>query len=548
MIADLIAERCVARPIHGGRGRALLTAPGSLGIELGQHFRGDGAALVIDDLAMTVEDDGLRHGCRAAHEIPDRLIICFNGEGHDPIAAKLSQILHRIIGDNIRVQGQHGDIALMLLVELTKMRQLFDAGAAVSRPEVDEHGLAAGFGQGKGAAVQTFNAEIGELIADLVSERCVARPIHGGRGRGDLGHDGVLSGSGVLLFDVGIEEIVVQKRRAQHRQGNPPGDLRKALPFRLGIRLVVRTAAGWSFQGKLARFQTDRLLVANVHTLGAVDALMIAHMAHVHPTGADAGAAAVAARGVHLHADQRELAEKAIDRAQRAEKAAEAAIAEHAGETDDQHDDKLACEQNAQHGEVARVTRVGEQHDRALEDSGGADVFAEARQRYAVGYAVPGRDPDGKDREEDVLEPGQRAGHTAFLDLRGRQLVQQLLNEPEGAEPAADRAPEDQAVEHQDTEDVPADLLVGGADGVLQGAQRAGPHRAGAGIAVEAGNTEPLGRGAFALVDLALDKAFDMGVIQQGAVELNEPSLGRAVGGPPGGFYIIQGQHTPYKF
>ena len=36
-----------------------------------------------------------------------------------------------------------------------------------------------------------------------------------------------------------------------------------------------------------------------------------------------------------------------------------------------------------------------------------------------------------------------------------------------------------------------------------------------------------------------------LGLIQE---LLHKPSLGRAVGSPPGSFHIIQGQHTPYKF
>ena len=275
---------------------------------------------------------------------------------------------------------------------------------------------------------------------------------------------------------------------------------------------------------------------------------MVAHMPHVHAAVSHARAAAVAAGRVHLHAHDGELAEQAVDRAQRAEKAAKAPVAEHAGKANDQQDDELAGEEDAQHGEVARVFGVCEQEDRALKGARGTDVLAEARQRHAVGNAVPGRNPHDENRQEDVFEPGERAGDAALFQLRRGELVQQLLNQPQGAEPAADRAPEDQPVEHENAEDVEADLLVRRADGVLERAQRAGSDRAGAGIAVEAGDAESLRCGRFALVDLALEKALEMGVIKQGAIELYKPSLGRTVGLPPGSFHIIQGQHTPYKF
>ena len=240
---------------------------------------------------------------------------------------------------------------------------------------------------------------------------------------------------------------------------------------------------------------------------------MIAHMAHVHAAAAHAGAAVVAAGRVHFHADHGDLAEKAVDRAEGADKAAEAAIAEHAGKADHQHDDELAREEDVQHGEVVCVGRIGQQEDCALKGARRTDVLAEAGHRHAVGNAVPRRNADGKDGEEDVLKIRQGAGNAVLFKLRGRDLMQQLLNKPQRAEPAADGAAQHEAVEHQDTEDVKADLLVCGADGVLQGAQRAGPDSARAGIAVEARHTDALGGRGLALVDLTLEKALDMGIV-----------------------------------
>ena len=126
--------------------------------------------------------------------------------------------------------------------------------------------------------------------------------------------------------------------------------------------------------------------------------------------------------------------------------------------------------------------------------------------------------------------------------------MQQFLNQSKGAEPSADRTAKDQPVEHENTEHIEADLLVAGADGVLQRAERTCPDCAGTGIAIEPRNTDSFGCRGFALIDFPLQEAPEMGVIEQGTVELDEPSLGRPMGSPPGSFHIIQGQHTPYKF
>ena len=160
---------------------------------------------------------------------------------------------------------------------------------------------------------------------------------------------------------------------------------------------------------------------------------------------------------------------------------------------------------------------------------------------------VPGGNPDDKDPENHIFQVRQRAGCTAFFHLRRGQLVQQLLDQPQRAEPAADRTAEDQSVEHEDAEDVETDLFIRGADRVLQRAQRTGPDRARAGITVEARHTDALGGRGFALVDFTLKEALEVGIIQQRTIKLYEPSLGRAVGNPPGCFTIIQGQHTPYR-
>ena len=255
----------------------------------------------------------------------------------------------------------------------------------------------------------------------------------------------------------------------------------------------------------------------------------------------------VAAGGVHLHAHNRDFAEKAVDCAKRAYETAEAAVAEHTGQTDDEQDDELAREQDVQHPEIAGIGGIREQEDRPFKGAGRTDVLAEAGNRHPVNNPVPCGNPDDKDAEDHIFQVRQRAGCAAFFHLRRGQLVQQLLDQSQRAEPAADRAAENQPVEHENAEDVETDLFTRCADRVLQRAQRAGPDSAGAGIAVEARHADALRGRSFALIDFALKEAFEVGIIQQRTIELHKPSLGRAVGSPPGCFTIIQGQHTPYR-
>ena len=461
----------------------------------------------------------------------------------------LVQVFLRILVHDVGVQGQHGDIALMGLVKLTEIRQFLHARPAVCGPEVDEHGLAAVVGQVELASVQAGDREVLELLSDFDADRCIARPVFLNRFLcrcfGICGNS--FTGGCFLLFDVGIKEVVVDQRRAEDRQRNPPGDLSELFAFCLGIRPVVRTAACRRLQGNTSGPEADRLLAAHIHAFGAVDALVVAHMPHVHAAAAHTGSAVVAADRVHLYAHNRDLAEKPVDCAQRAYETAETAVTEHAGQSDDEHDDKLSREQDVQHPEIAGIGGIREQEDRPLRGAGRTDVLAEAGDRHTVNNPVPGGNPDDKDPENHIFQVRQRAGCTAFFDLRRGQLVQQFLDQPQRAEPPADRAAENQPVEHENAEDVETDLFTRCADRVLQRAQRAGPDSAGAGIAVEARHADALRGRGFALIDFALKEALEVGIIQQRTIELHKPSLGRAVGSPPGCFTIIQGQHTPYR-
>ena len=286
--------------------------------------------------------------------------------------------------------------------------------------------------------------------------------------------------------------------------------------------------------------------MADIHALAAVDALVIPHPPHVHAAVPHARAAAVAAAGVYLHADDVEPAEQAVDRPQRTEEAAEAAVAEHAGQADCQHDDELAGEQRAQHAVEGGVDRIGQEPHRALEGARRAEVLAEGRQRKPVAQAVPQGQGDHEHGQDDVFQPGQRPGDRALFELRRRNPVQQLLDQAHRTQPAADRPAQRHTEEQQDAQHVPARPMSGGGQRVLQGTQRTGAHRARTGITVEAGDAGSL---RVPGVDPSVDEALEAGVVQQGRIQLRQPPGRRPVRPPPPGFLrLIQGQHTPYRW
>ena len=489
-------------------------------------------------------------------------VIGIRGEGHGE--ALVRDEGHRVRRHQLGVDGDHGDVALVGRVQLAEIGQLVDARRAMGRPQVDEHDLPPGVRQVEFGAVVARQREVRKLLTDLMADGRVAVVADRGgglrfnrrfclyrrfRGGGSIRFHrfcGYFCRRLLLLDflpDGGIEEIEPHQGEAQHRQRRAPKD--SAQPATLGRRVggIFRAAHFRSLEGNSTRLDGDRSLFANLHALAAVNALMVAHMAHVHAAVPHAGATVVAAIHVHLHADDVESVEQTVDRPQRADEATEAAVAEHAHQADHQHDDELAGKQYAQHAVIRSVRRIGQMAHRAFEGACGTDILAEARQWDLVAQAIPQGDGDHKHRQYYIFQPGQRPGDAALFQLRRGDLMEKLLDQAQRAQPAADRPPQDHAEEHDDAQHIPARPMPGGGQRVLYGAQRAGTHRAGAGIAVEAGNAGVL---RVAGVDSSINEALDIGVVQQGRIQLDEPPGRRPVCLPPAGFHIIQGQHTPY--
>ena len=208
-----------------------------------------------------------------------------------------------------------------------------------------------------------------------------------------------------IIPDHRIEEIEPHEGETQYDQRHAPKDAAQPATLLRRVRCVVLTALLRGLEGNPARLDGNRALIADAHTLAAVNALVVAHAPYIHVAMPHASATVVAAVCVHLYADDVEAVEQAVDRPQRADETAEAAVAEHAYEADHQHDDELAGEQDAQHAIVGGVGGIGQMAHRALEGARRTDVFTEARQGDLIAQAVPKRYGDHEHGQNDVFQP-----------------------------------------------------------------------------------------------------------------------------------------------
>ena len=202
-------------------------------------------------------------------------------------------------------------------------------------------------------------------------------------------------------------------------------------------------------------------------------------MPHIHTAAAHTGSAMIAPVRIHLHADDVETIEETVDRTQRAQETAEAAIAENARQHDHQHNDKLPGKKNSQHVVHRSIGGIGQMTDRTFRSTCRTDIFAEARKRHFIPQTVPQGNGDHKHRQYHVFQPGQCPGDGILSDLRYGNFMQKLLNQSQRAEPSADGTPQNHAVQKNNTQHIPAGPVSGGGQGILDRSQRAGAHCAG---------------------------------------------------------------------
>ena len=119
-----------------------------------------------------------------------------------------------------------------------------------------------------------------------------------------------------------------------------------------------------------------------------------------------------------------------------------------------------------------------------------------------------------------------------------------FLNETQRTEPSADGAPESHAEEQENAHHIPTCPVAGRSQRILQRAERTCSHSSGAGITIKTGSAGVLRR---PLVNLSVNKAFQMRIVKQRTVKLNESSCRGTEGFPSDSICIIQGLYTPYK-
>src|SRR5699024_9933743 len=125
------------------------------------------------------------------------------------------------------------------------------------------------------------------------------------------------------------------------------------------------------------------------------------------------------------------------------------------------------------------------------EGAGRAYVFAEVRGADAVGVQSEKRQQNDESGEDCVFEPLQETVPGEVLALpKERDFIKQILNEPEGAQPAAHEASEGRTHQQKKADEIERQAAAGRGECGLQRTKRAGAERAGAGIAVQSRNAE----------------------------------------------------------
>ena len=440
------------------------------------------------------------------------------------------------------------DFVAVLRVQLREIRQFRHARRTPCRPEVDDRHFPLLRRQREFAAVFPVQryGEVRALHPDFIADRRIVRRRFRGFGRKRFRRGGL-----TYRFFHRVRLVYLPHHHAQHYQRRCPrrhhaNAAVRALFVVLRLRFFARLHRLHfvRFQRNFAHPHADGFRRANVHARCAVDALMVAHMPNIHLAVRHAAPAVRAFALFDLHAENRHTREQPVNRPQRAEEAAERAVEEHARQQNRHHDDEFARKEDVEDGELARIDRVRQQAHCALERPRRADVLAESRHGILL-QAVRQRDDDHKHRQQDVFEIRQRMGEAAFLHLRRRNLVEQFLNQPQRTEPAADGAPQNQPVEHQNAQNVVRRALIRGGQRVLQRPQRTCANRARTGVAVEPRHAKVLDAAG---VDVALDESLHIGVVEQGGVNLYEPPGGGLMGAPPCRKFLSQGRYTPYKY
>ena len=189
------------------------------------------------------------------------------------------------------------------------------------------------------------------------------------------------------------------------------------------------------------------------------------------------------------------------------------------------------------------MNRVRQQPDGTAKSTLWANVFAEGRNRITL-QRIPKRDNNHKDGKNDIFQVAENPGHRILPDFQRRNLMQKLLKKPQRAQKTAYGTAKGQTIQHQNAQYIAGSTAAGCSNGILQSTQRAGTNCPGTGVAIQTGNTKVLYRAG---INISGDVALQMGIVQQGSIQLDQPPLCWNMGFDPV-FHLIQGQYTPYKY
>ena len=139
-----------------------------------------------------------------------------------------------------------------------------------------------------------------------------------------------------------------------------------------------------------------------------------------------------------------------------------------------------------------------------------------------------------KYRQDQVFQFSQHpvSPEGSYL-FKKRDLIKQVLNQPERTEPAADKSPDQRTHKHQKTGHIKRQFKIPASDHSLHGPDRTGPESPGAGITIQAGNTQAF---QLPLIDPSLYKSQQITVGKQRPQRLYPMSS------------LIQFQYTPDRY
>ena len=236
---------------------------------------------------------------------------------------------------------------------------------------------------------------------------------------------------------------------------------------------------------------------------------------HIHLAGSGAFPAGDALILVHLHLEEGHPVEQSVERPQRAQPFAKRPVEHHAQCDHRQQNAELPGKQLAQRRPDAGIGKG--QRDGSLQHALRAEVFAEEGVAHAHVVHKERRQQEDHHQQDSVLEVCQGL-ELLCGELLCRDLMQQLLKPAEGTEEAADKAPQQDSQQNEETCDIIGEAELGRAHHRLKRPDGAGSGGRRTGVAVQPRHADGLPR---PLIQSALEKVRQMQVGQQRRPRLN---------------------------